>query len=277
MNKILIVGLGLIGGSYAKGLTKGNYQVFGIDINLETVKQAYLDGSIINQDVDIVNILKKIDILILCLYPKDNIEWLKKYQRYLLPKTLITDVTGVKVMMINEVQSFLRSDLIFIPSHPMAGKEVSGYQHSNEHLFEGANFIITPAISTERIDELYKLAKVLKFSRIEILTPNLHDEIIGYLSQLTHIIAVALMNTHETTNLIRYTGDSFRDLTRIAKINDNLWNELFFSNKEVLIKEINDFQKALKKIENKLIQNDKEGLKQILIESSIKRQAFDEK
>lgn len=180
-------------------------------------------------------------------------------------------------MMINEVQSFLRSDLIFIPSHPMAGKEVSGYQHSNEHLFEGANFIITPAISTERIDELYKLAKVLKFSRIEILTPNLHDEIIGYLSQLTHIIAVALMNTHETTNLIRYTGDSFRDLTRIAKINDNLWNELFFSNKEVLIKEINDFQKALKKIENKLIQNDKEGLKQILIESSIKRQAFDEK
>ncbi len=275
MHNILIVGLGLIGGSYAKGLTKKGYNVYGLDKNIDTLNLAFSEQVIVNTDNNLETFIKNIDTVILCLYPDDNINWIKENQELLINDTLITDVTGVKGKIVNEVKKILRKDLCFIPSHPMAGKEKSGYQFSDEKIFKDANFIITPYEETPKVNELVQLAEDLEFGNIEILSVEEHDDIVGFLSHLTHIIACSLMQTHETDSFIRYTGDSFRDLTRIAKINENLWAELFISNKKVLLKEINDFKNSLTNIEKMLEHDDIDSLKEILKTSTERRKAFD--
>lgn len=273
--KVLIVGLGLIGGSYAKKLCKLDYLVYGYDKYVETMKQAYNDGTILNQTIDNIDFFELIDIVVLSLYPHDNVEFLKKYQYKFKAGTIITDTTGIKTVIVKEITKFIRSDLKFIPSHPMAGKEVSGYSNSTPDLFLDANFIITPLNESDDISSLKKLGTDLGFMNIEVLSIAQHDEIISFLSQLTHVIAIALMNTHDTDSYINYTGDSFRDLTRIAKINENLWSELFLTNQNILLKEIDDFKKALDKVENKIITNDKEGLKQLMRDAKESRILFD--
>ena len=277
MHNILIVGLGLIGGSYAKGLSKKGYNVFGLDKNIDTINLAYNEQVIKNNNNSIESFFKDIDTVILCLYPDDNVNWLNNNQHLLSSNTLITDVTGVKGKIVNDIKKILRKDLIFIPSHPMAGKEKSGYLYSDEKIFKDANFIITPYDHFDKVDELVKLGNELEFSNIEILTVEEHDDIIGFLSHLTHIIACSLMQTHETDSFIRYTGDSFRDLTRIAKINENLWSELFLANKSVLLKEIKNFKESLSNIETLLENEDLESLKESLRVSTERRKAFDKK
>ena len=275
MHNVLIVGLGLIGGSYAKGLSKKGYNVFGIDKNIDTINLAYNEKVIKNNNNELNLFIKNIDIVSLCLYADDNVVWLKNNQNLLNNNTLITDVTGVKGKIVNDVKDFLRKDLIFIPSHPMAGKEKSGYLYSDENIFKDANFIITPYDHYDKVEKLVKLANDLEFSNIEILTVEEHDDIIGFLSHLTHIIACSLMQTHETDSFIRYTGDSFRDLTRIAKINENLWSELFLANKKVLLKEIKDFKTSLTNMEEMLENDDLDKLKESLRVSTERRKAFD--
>jgi len=277
MHNILIVGLGLIGGSYAKGLSKKGYNVFGLDKNIDTINLAYNEQVIKNNNNSIESFFKDIDTVILCLYPDDNVNWLNNNQHLLSSNTLITDVTGVKGKIVSDIKNILRKDLIFIPSHPMAGKEKSGYLYSDEKIFKYANFIITPYDHFDKVDELVKLGNELEFSNIEILTVEEHDDIIGFLSHLTHIIACSLMQAHETDSFIRYTGDSFRDLTRIAKINENLWSELFLANKSVLLKEIKNFKESLSNIEKMLENEDLESLKESLRVSTERRKAFDKK
>lgn len=277
MHNILIVGLGLIGGSYAKGLSKKGYNVFGLDKNIDTINLAYNEQVIKNNNNSIESFFKDIDTVILCLYPDDNVNWLNNNQHLLSSNTLITDVTGVKGKIVNDIKKILRKDLIFIPSHPMAGKEKSGYLYSDEKIFKDANFIITPYDHFDKVDELVKLGNELEFCNIEILTVEEHDDIIGFLSHLTHIIACSLMQAHETDSFIRYTGDSFRDLTRIAKINENLWSELFLANKSVLLKEIKNFKESLSNIEKMLENEDLESLKESLRVSTERRKAFDKK
>lgn len=277
MHNILIVGLGLIGGSYAKGLSKKGYNVFGLDKNIDTINLAYNEQVIKNNNNSIESFFKDIDTVILCLYPDDNVNWLNNNQHLLSSNTLITDVTGVKGKIVSDIKNILRKDLIFIPSHPMAGKEKSGYLYSDEKIFKDANFIITPYDHFDKVDELVKLGNELEFSNIEILTVEEHDDIIGFLSHLTHIIACSLMQAHETDSFIRYTGDSFRDLTRIAKINENLWSELFLANKNVLLKEIKNFKESLSNIETLLENEDLESLKESLRVSTERRKAFDKK
>lgn len=274
--KILIVGLGLIGGSYAKRLSKKDYLVYGYDFNEQTITKAYEEKVIQNKTIDDLSFFKNIDIVVLSLYPEDNVKFLKQYQKYFQKGTIITDTTGIKTKIITEILSFIRKDLILIPSHPMAGKEVSGYNNSDPNLFSDANFIITK-ISDEDITPIYKMAEDLGFLNIEALSIQAHDEIISFLSQLTHVIAIALMNTHDAESYINYTGDSFRDLTRIAKINENLWSELFLSNQTILLKEIDDFKNALNDVEEKIINQDLDGLKEIMIKSKKARILFDQR
>lgn len=274
--KILIVGLGLIGGSYAKRLSKKDYLVYGYDFNEQTIAKAYEEKVIQNKTIDDLSFFKNIDIVVLSLYPEDNVKFLKQYQKYFQKGTIITDTTGIKTKIITEILSFIRKDLILIPSHPMAGKEVSGYNNSDPNLFSDANFIITK-ISDEDITPIYKMAEDLGFLNIEALSIQAHDEIISFLSQLTHVIAIALMNTHDAESYINYTGDSFRDLTRIAKINENLWSELFLSNQTILLKEIDDFKNALNDVEEKIINQDLDGLKEIMIKSKKARILFDQR
>lgn len=275
MHNILIVGLGLIGGSYAKGLSKKGYNVYAVDINEQMINLAYQEKVIKNNQTDFSLFINLIDTVILCLYPDDNVKWIKDNQHLLNKNALITDVTGVKGKIVTDIKDILREDLEFIPSHPMAGKEKSGYVFSDEAIFVDANFLITPYQESSRIDELIQLAKDLHFGNIEILSVEEHDDIVGFLSHLTHIIACSLMQTHETDSFIRYTGDSFRDLTRIAKINESLWSELFLANKKVLIKEIQDFKKSLSNIELMLENNDIDNLKETLKTATERRKSFD--
>lgn len=274
---LLIVGLGLLGGSYAMGLTKKGYHVNAIDINQLSIDYAIKHGYIEQGSTFDLDLIQQADFIIFGLYPKTMIDWIKTYQKYFKSGSILTDVCGVKCNVVDNVQSVLRDDVEFISSHPMAGKEVSGVKFSDDSIFKVANFIITPTEknSSSAIRLLYELATILEFDHITELTPHQHDEMIGFVSQLTHVIAVSLMNTNDNTHLVEYTGDSFRDLTRIAKINENLWSELFFLNKDNLIHEIDDFQKELNNLKQKLITEDSEGLKKLFIQSTARRKLFD--
>ena len=243
-SRILIVGLGLIGGSYAKGLKRLGYHVTAIDTRKEAIDYA-LENHIINEGFTEVTeeVVSSADAVIFGLYPKVFLEWIERYQKFFKPGTMLTDVTGVKSCIVYKIQDMLRDDVEFIGSHPMAGREVYGVENADENIFRGANFILTPTEknSPASIRWVGSLARILGFGRISVLSPEEHDEMIGYLSQLTHCIAVALMTCSDNEHLVDYTGDSFRDLTRIANINDVMWSELFMLNRESLLKYMDIF------------------------------------
>lgn len=275
--KFLVVGLGLMGGSYAYGLSKRGYHVKAIEINQLSIDYAIENNIIENGSTFDVDMIQEADVILFGLYPTVMVEWITSYQKYFKSGVLISDVSGVKEKIVTQVQEILRDDVEFIASHPMAGKEVSGVKYCDDEMFKQANFLITPTTknSQQAIAFLKEFAKVLEFSNISILSPEKHDEMIGYVSQLTHAIAISLMNANDNPELVKYTGDSFRDLTRIARINENLWTELFFYNKENLIREINDFEKALDTLKETLLHEDGERLKELMIQSTIRRQYFD--
>lgn len=243
-SRILIVGLGLIGGSYARALKRLGYHVTAIDTRKEAIDYA-LENHIINDGSTEVDeaVVSSADAIIFGLYPKVFVNWIEQYQQYFKPGAMLTDVTGVKSCVVYDIQNMLRDDVEFIGSHPMAGREVYGVENSDDGIFRGANFIITPTEknTAKAIRWIGSLGRILGFSRISVLSPEEHDEMIGYLSQLTHCIAVALMTCSDNEHLVDYTGDSFRDLTRIANINDLMWSELFMLNRDSLLKYMDIF------------------------------------
>ncbi|MBQ3460391.1 MAG: prephenate dehydrogenase [Solobacterium sp.] len=276
--KITIIGLGLLGGSYAQGLSEAGCQVTGIDIDPEAIQYAKEQGWITEGGPD-PELVAGSGIVISALYPKTFIEWVGKYQHLFTSGTILTDVTGVKRNVIREINAILRPDVEYIAAHPMAGRESQGIHFADCTRFHQANYIIVPtAANTERaIQTARDIAEALKFRYIGILTPEEHDNMIGFVSQLSHVIAVSLMNVTDCTDLVKYTGDSFRDLTRIASINENLWPELFLQNQDYLLAEIDAFVKEMQDFRNLLEAEDVEGMKQKMITSTIRRKAFDVK
>lgn len=277
-NKILIVGLGLLGGSYASCLMNNGYQVYAIDTNESSINYAIKNNIIIDGTTKVEKeFIEQFDLLIFCLYPKVFVEWITNYQQFIKPNAILTDVTGVKSYIINELNNILRTDLEFIGAHPMAGREVYGVENSKKDLFVGANLIITPTTSsTEKaITIVQEIGQILGFKNIVNLSPEEHDEMIGFLSQLTHCIAVSLMTCKDSKHLVKYTGDSFRDLTRIARINENMWSELFLLNKEELLKQMNEFEEQFNKLKQTIENEDVETMKEIMRLSTIRRSYFD--
>ena len=276
--KILIIGLGVIGGGYAAALTEKGYTVGCITKEQKDIDYALSRGMIKfgTTEVDPA-IVGEADLVIFALYPTVFIEWIEKYQRYFKSRALITDVTGVKGSVVGTVQTMLREDVEFISAHPMAGRERSGVEYSDPAVFKGANYIVTPTErNTEGAIEVCKeLGEILGFARISVLSPEKHDEMIAFLSQLTHCIAVALMTCNEAEGLEKYTGDSFRDLTRIAKINDAMWSELFLMNKDALLKEMDAFIGEFERMKEMLISGDREGLRAVMQRSTERRSLFD--
>ena len=276
--KILIIGLGLLGGSYARCLTNNGYLVYAIDQDQESIEYAIDNHIIIDGKTNVEKeFVEQFDLLIFCLYPKVFVEWIKKYQHFIKPNAILTDVTGVKTYIIKELENNLRADLEFIGSHPMAGREVYGVKNSRSDLFVGANLIITPTKNQTKkaISYVQEMGKILGFKNIVNLTPEEHDEMIGFLSQLTHCIAVSLMTCKDSKHLVKYTGDSFRDLTRIAKINENMWSELFLLNKNELLQQMNEFEEQFSKLKNALLNEDVEQMKDIMRLSTTRRSYFD--
>ena len=159
----------------------------------------------------------------------------------------------------------------------MAGKEVSGAKYADTEIFKNANFIIIENDDKDAMKTIRELSETLEFANTTVLDAKSHDEMISFVSQLTHVIAVCLMNTSDNTHLKDYTGDSFRDLTRIAKINENLWYELFIQNKDMLIKEIEAFIKEVNHFKDVLSDDDEEEMKRLFRQSTERRKVFDKK
>ncbi len=278
--KVLIVGLGLIGGSYAKALIKKGYRVTAITRSESSIRYA-LENGIISEGAAWVDprLVGEADIVVFALYPKVFIQWLQEHQQHLKPGAVLTDVTGVKCSVVYEVQSLLREDVEFIAAHPMAGKEVYGVENSDETIFQKANYIVTPTDkNTDAAIELCEqLGEELGFARVSRLSPEDHDDMIGFLSQLTHCIAVSLMNCNDTPGMEAYTGDSFRDLTRIARINDKMWAELFMCNRERLLYHMDAFSEAFGEFRQMLQKEDVEGMRAAMRRSTARRALFDKK
>ncbi len=276
--KILIVGLGLIGGSYAEALSSGGYEVGAIDCNADSIAFALEKGWISSGRADTDGeYIVKFDLIVFALYPHIFIDWIKQNQLFIRPGALLTDVTGVKCSVVYEVQKLLRSDLEFIGAHPMAGREVSGVRNAKKEIFTDANYIVTPTESNtlEAIAACKALGRAIGFKNISTLTPEKHDEIVGFLSHLTHCIAVALMISKESEHMCEYTGDSFRDLTRIAKINDVMWSELFMLNKTELLAQMKLFEAAFDRLRISIEQDDTEALREMMRLSAKRREYFD--
>ena len=276
--KILIVGLGLIGGSYAEALSSVGYEVGAIDCNADSIAFALEKGWISSGRADTDGeYIGKFDLIVFALYPHIFIDWIKQNQRFIRPGALLTDVTGVKCSVVYEVQKLLRSDLEFIGAHPMAGREVSGVRNAKKEIFTDANYIVTPTESNtlEAIAACKALGRAIGFKNISTLTPEKHDEIVGFLSHLTHCIAVALMISKESEHMCEYTGDSFRDLTRIAKINDVMWSELFMLNKTELLAQMKLFEAAFDRLRISIEQDDTEALREMMRLSTKRREYFD--
>jgi len=274
-NRILIVGLGLIGGSYAQALTSLGYEVYALTRTPSTITYAKENGMIKDGMTEIdPAFISSFDFVIFSLYPNALFDWMKKYHSYLKKGALISDVTGVKKSIVYPIQELLKEDDIdFVASHPMAGKEVYGVKNADKEIFKKANFIVTPTENNkeENVKRIEELGKILGFKNISRLSVEQHDKMIAFLSQLTHIIAVSLMNCPDSLDYQKYTGDSFRDLTRIANINENMWSELFLLNKEELLKSIDNFSSQLDRMKEYIQNDDIEGMKEMMKTSSSRR------
>ena len=276
--KILIVGLGLLGGSYAMGLSKKGWQVSAIDRDEFALAYAKEKG-IIDEGAsrDFEPLVEKADRIVFALYPAAFVEWVRTYKHLFRPGLIFTDVSGVKQGVVEPIQAMLPEGVEFIASHPMAGREVSGVQNATDAMFAPANFIITPTDKNTPAGLAFArvLAETLGFAHICTLAPEAHDRMIGYVSQLTHAIAVSLMCASDNAHLAEYTGDSFRDLTRIARINETMWSELFLENREILTAEIDQFTATLQTLKTHLLDGDRAALEEMFITSTRRRAAFD--
>lgn len=274
--KIVVVGLGVIGGSFTMALKKAGYnEVYGIDINKESLKKAKRQGLIKDGFISGEEILKDADFVVISLYPRLIKKFILDNEKNFKDGAVITDTTGTKKLFIEDVINVLPHNIDFIFGHPMAGREKKGIDFASAEVFSGANYIITPVErnKSENLDLVENLVYKLGFKSVRRITPEYHDEMIGYTSQLPHTLAVALVNSDiEGRETGGFIGDSYRDLTRIANINEDLWSELFLGNKENLLKSIESFETELDKIKDAIKSDDKESLRNLFIKSTKRRE-----
>lgn len=272
MKTVFIYGLGLIGGSYASGLKKAGYTVYGKDIDAKASEIAILRGWIDNGEESEEERIHKSDIILFALYPEEIVSAVRNCLPFVKKGVLMSDMSGIKSDLLQKLSKILPEDVSYISHHPMAGREKRGIEAASEDLFVGANFLI---IAEKKCEELEEIAAVLRFNHIDYLSAEKHDEVIAYLSQLPHAISVALMNAKDPEHMTAYTGDSFRDLTRIAAINEDLWSGLFLGNKEKLIREIDAFMKEMTNLRETLVLNDRASLCAQMNSAKERRRRFD--
>lgn len=267
--KVLIVGLGLIGGAYALRLKNKGYTVYGSDINEKALEFAMKNNYIDYGSLDSKDFISEVNLIVLSFYPQAIISYLEANEHLFKENQVITDVCGVKSSFVEEAAKKC-GKAIYCSHHPMAGREKVGIEHSQLCVFEDANFLITPTEDTPQfaIDMINKMGVDLGFARFTIIDIKKHDRMIGFTSQLTHAIAVSLVNSDHDDDTINYIGDSYRDLTRIAMINESLWSELFLENKEYLFMHIVSFEMELAQLKYALANNDKEKLEELFKKST---------
>ncbi|MGH4137962.1 prephenate dehydrogenase [Clostridium sp.] len=272
---ITIVGLGLIGGSFAMALKELNPKnLWAIDIDKDVLvvaeKMNIIDKGYINPEIP----LRDSDIVILAIYPQKTINFVENNMKLFKIGAVITDTAGIKSNLLSKIIPILREDLDFIGGHPMAGKEESGLKAATVDMFKHANYILTPTEGNKEknINLIEGLARDMGCKRVVYLTPKEHDDIIAYTSQLPHIIAVSLIDCNSSImEVSKFVGEGFKDTTRVATINEELWPELLLYNKENIINKIEDFENNIKEIKNAIINGDEVFLKKRFQSATNKR------
>ncbi|MDD4688469.1 MAG: prephenate dehydrogenase [Eubacteriales bacterium] len=260
---VAIMGLGLIGGSVAKRLSYEGISVIGYDIDEQTAKNA-LESGAIGEILPPQEAVAKADVTILSMYPQGAIDFINNYKDYFKKGSILTDVVGIKTPIATLCDS-IEANFVYVGGHPMAGKEVCGFDNASEYLFNGANYIVIPSskASESQILIIEDMVRILGAGTITRTTPQQHDEIIAYTSQLPHVIAVSMCDTPLLIRHNHFTGGSFEDVTRVAKVNAELWAQLFMDNKDKLLAVTEDFEKSISKIKEALKNSDTQTLKEI--------------
>lgn len=277
---ITIVGLGVVGGSYAIALSKKGYTVYGVNRSAEGLNAALEAGAIKEGAHTPEEFFAKSDIIVIALYPNQIIDYLEKYGKYIKKGCLISDVAGIKSMFKDKIKARVPEGCEFLFCHPMAGREKRGFKYADDRVLQGANFLIvkTDDTSVEAIERMTKLVKTIGFGNVRITDAATHDKVIAYTSQLPHAIAVSLINSDdEDSETASYIGDSYRDLTRIANINEDLWCELFMGNKQNLLHSITSFQNQLAALKKAVQDGDDAALKEMFVKSTKRRIGLEKK
>lgn len=266
--KIGIVGLGLMGASFAKSIRKADVTIYGLDIHEPTMRFA-LDEGVIDETLTQGN-LAEIEYLFLAVYPIQIMEYMRKNAQFMRLNTVICDFCGVKQEIEQKLLPICEEyGLVYIGGHPMAGKERWGYAYADDTLFENASMLLAPSTqATEsQIQSVENLCKTAGFQRVIRTTAKEHDEIIAYTSQLAHIVSGAYMKSATAERHDGFSAGSYRDLTRVAKLNETMWTELFLFNRENLVSEIDEVMTHLREYRDALAEENEGQLKALIREA----------
>lgn len=274
---VAIFGLGLIGGSLGRAILKKTpHKVIGYDIDTEAVFKAKLLKAIDEEATD--ENIKSADIVVFALNPSIAILEMEKWAAKLKDGAIITDCCGVKRGVVSKMNELLKAypNLAFVGVHPMAGREFWGISHSSASLFEKAYFIVTPVHTPlDKLQNLKSLFLEIGCAGIEIASAEKHDKMIAYTSQLAHAVSASYIKNPLSSEHSGYSAGSFKDMTRVSKLNENMWAELFLENRDNLLWAIEDFEKKLNEIKMALKENDFERLKELLAESAKMKEIAD--
>lgn len=268
--KIAVVGLGLIGGSFCKAIKKKTkHTCLGIDRD-----QTVLEKALQDQAIDLAILpqeLSQADFTIVCLHPLQTIGFIRKNKPYFRKGSIVMDVCGIKTEIVKAVAAQLSdSGVHFVAAHPMAGREFSGYDYSDERLFEKASFLLASLPDNEQSEQTAaQLAGELGFGQVVFTTPQKHDEVIAFTSQLAHIVSNAYVKTPLLFESQGFTAGSFLDLTRVARLNEEMWTELFLLNREPLLAALDNLGKKLCEVRTALEDNNAGKLKALLKEGRV--------
>lgn len=272
---VAIVGLGLIGGSYARGLRRlGVDHIIAVDPDEKALQQAKQEGMVDDIYTAGTEALKQADLVIFCTVADVMIRFLAENKAFFTPGTILTDVAGIKGDTATAIAALLPEGVDFVPGHPMAGREGRGYAMASADIFNGANYILVPMEGNdeEHILAVKNMAMALGCSHVVRVTPEDHDRFIAYTSSLPHVLATALVNSESMNTLTKYfVAGSFRDGTRVADINAPLWTKLFLSNKDNLLYEIDRFSAALQSFSTMLAEEDTKGMTRFLQQAAMRR------
>lgn len=267
--KITVVGLGLIGGSLCKHIKKHtDHIVSGIDTNPETIRMAVSQGAIDYEDKDV----STADITIIGLFPDKCIDYCIENASVFKKDSIVIDVCGVKNAVVSAVEPVLAEHgVTFVGVHPMAGREFSGYEYSLDNLFDNASFIMTPTANTPEkvVNLLEDFAYAIHFKKVVKTTPEDHDSIIAFTSQLAHVVSNAYIKSPTHQRQLGFSAGSFQDLTRVAKLNEDMWTPLFLMNREPLVFEIDYIIDRLTEYRNAINDNDADTLHELLKQGRI--------
>ena len=274
---IVIVGLGLIGGSFAKAFQKySSCHVTGIDKDPAVLSAAVQSGAILRQSTP--EDLKCADLVYLCLYPKADIDFLREHAPYLQPGCVVTDVSGIKSALSPQLAELAaQHGLLYIGGHPMAGKEKSGFANSDADMFQGASYILVPCGAPQKAIKLMNtVAAELGFRGTVLTTPEEHDRKIAFTSQVPHVLACAYVKSPQCAGHNGFSAGSYRDVSRVASVDETMWTELFLDNRCALTKELDILIDNLQDIRDAIDSRDAETLRSLLREGRLMKERLGE-